>query len=422
MKILLIDAINFLISDIDYIGLALPSIASYVRSMIEDVDIKIINKDIDGVLNEFKPDLVGISSVTACFNELIKIAKQCKEYGLPVIIGGHHISALPLNLPLEIDIGIIGEGEITFSEICMIIKEYGWDFERIKNVKGIVYRDQNNTIQITESRPLIEDLDSIPFAARDLLSTFEQKEPLVFSSRGCPYRCVFCSPSRFWKKVRFNSEEYVIREIEYLIKEYETKFIYFADDLLISNLERFEKIVHLIDERGLNRKVGFKIPCRANLVNSYLIKLLKLMNVTEVHFGLESMNEKTLHYLKGENVDVNDNKTAVKLLNEADIKIVANFVIGSPDETREELTETLNFVEDADIYDYRCYILSALPGTPLWDYAMKENLVSEDISMDWSLCWPRSIDDNTIIFSKHISREELKAIFNKYSQGKNEVS
>lgn len=419
MKILLIDANSLFTPDFDYIGLGLPSIAAYLREKIHSLSIKIINKNIDEELASYLPDIIGISSVSASYKKAIEIAEICKRFNsnVPIIMGGHHITAMPNTLSQHMDIGVLGEGEQTIAEVCELFFNDKLTSRMLSQVAGIVYWNENHEITYTSERGLIEDIDSLPFPARDLLTTYEQKEPLLYTSRGCGYRCVFCSPSRFWKTVRYSSPEYVVNEIKHLRDAYGTEFIYFADDLLIHDKNRFKRIVELIEENNLNEEIHYKLPCRANLVDQELVTNMKRMNVTEVHFGLESMNEKTLKYLKGPNVTVHDNLNAIDILKNSNIKVIGNFVIGAPDETEEELRQTLDFVDKNIIDDYRCYLLTPLPGTPLWDYALKKSLVKNNSDMDWSLCWAKDITQETIILSKHISRERLREIFNHYNSG-----
>src|SRR4030067_1820063 len=177
-------------------------IASYLREKGFDVNIVDREKNIVEKIKKLNPDFVGISSTTLSYWKAIEIAKELK-IELPdtkIIIGGNHITALPMKMPDCFDIGVVGEGEITTLEILQ-----GKD---INKIKGIVFRKNNNLV-MTGPRPLIENLDILPFPARDLLPMKFYLEPkkmsgriakvlYVMTSRGCPYDCKFCSSADMW--------------------------------------------------------------------------------------------------------------------------------------------------------------------------------------------------------------------------------
>ena len=125
---------------------------------------------------------------------------------------------------------------------------------------------------------MIENLDSIPYPDRDLLG-IKKHQVFMISSRGCPYNCYFCSSSALWKKARFNSAEYIIKDILGLIERYKPEKIIFWDDLFIADKNRLRKIVERIEQSGINKKVCFHISASANLVDEETASLLKRMNV-----------------------------------------------------------------------------------------------------------------------------------------------
>jgi anaerobic magnesium-protoporphyrin IX monomethyl ester cyclase len=237
----------------------------------------------------------------------------------------------------------------------------------------------------------------------------------MFTSRGCPYRCVFCSSSRFWGKLRFFSAEYVVKEIKSIKETYpQVKMISFYDDLFIADKPRLKRIVELLTEESLNEKLAFSCSCRANLVADDVAKLLKEMNVVSVGMGLESGNQRILTYLKGEGITVEHNRNAVKILKKNSLAANASFVIGSPDETREEILETLEFIKEINLDFVDTYVLTPLPGTPVWEYAKKRGLVSDN--MDWGKLDVSFAENHekAIILSEKLSREELLSLYKTF--------
>lgn len=395
-----------------YQPLGLCYLASYLRKQFGEnaFEFKIAYHDIDKELEKFKPDIVGITSVSQNFNIAKKYAAIAKAEDVPVLIGGTHISVLPQNLTENMDVGLIGEGEQMLTELMLLYEKSGFDKDGLKKIDGLVFYE-NGKLMLTKKRKLIEPLDSIPFPARDLIEVGDTAH--VFSSRGCPYRCSFCASCRFWGKTRFFSAQYVVNEIKEVINNYNVKTVAFWDDLFIADKQRLEEFVRLVEQEGINEKVGFGCTVRANLIDDKTAKLLKRMRAG-ITMGLESGNERALRYLKGDSVTVEQNSNAIKILRENGVSPNATFIIGSPQETNEEILETLSFIKNSGLDFFSVYVLTPLPGTPVWDYAKQRKLVSED--MNWDLL-DLDFEENhekAIILSECLDREELYNLYKKF--------
>ena len=417
-KILFVNAINpFVEVEKRYPTLGLGYLISSIRSHFGTsiFEFKIINDNIEKEILHFKPHVVGITSVTQNFDIAKEYAKLCKSKDLRVIIGGIHISMLPQSLTPDMDIGVIGEGEKTIIDIFeLLLKEDKFNEDALCNIKGIVYRSKDETLHFTEKRELITPLDNITLPARDLFTI--NKHSYLFSSRGCPYRCVFCASSRFWEKVRFFSASYVVEEIKELVNKYGVRVISFYDDLMMANLKRLKMMVELLNKEKLLGKVKFAVNARANLLTDEVVRLLKEINVVSVGLGLESGSNKTLHYLKGTNITVDHNIRAINNLKKYKITTNASFIIGSPYETKEEILSTLNFIKNSGLNFVDTYILTPFPGTPIWEYAKKAGLVGDDMEWDRLNVNFQSHHQKAIILSRTLSREELYNIFLKFQK------
>lgn len=387
-KVLFIRAVD-VISEVEsrYPGLGLAYLASSLRSHFGEnyFDFKITErgdeKEVKKQISSFKPEIIGISSVTQNYNLAKDYAQYAKSCGIPVIIGGVHISMLPESLSEDMDVACIGEGEKTIVELFeLFIRKGGFPKDELKNIRGIAYRENDGSLMKTGIMPLVQNLDGIRMPSRDLLDI--GKHSYIFSSRGCPYRCSFCASSRFWNTVRLFSAEYVVKEIKDLYEKYNVKVISFYDDLFIISPQRLADITNLLKKEDLHGKIKFTCSCRSNLINDNTAKLLKDMGVVSVGLGLESGSGRILNYLKGENASVEHNINAIKILKENDITVNASFVIGSPDETESEMMETYNFIKKNRLDLVDIYVLMPLPGTPVWQYALERKLVSKD--MNWA--------------------------------------
>lgn len=376
----------------------------------EHIEFKIVDRQIEEQIKIFKPHIVGITSVSQNYSKAIEYAKVAKKYSLPVIIGGVHISALPSTLTNDMDVGVIGEGEGTIVELFYLFTRKGhFDKKELAKVEGVVFRNGKNRIVVTEQRKPIESLDRIPVPARDMFRI--KQSAYMFTSRGCPYRCTFCASCRFWGRVRFFSAEYVVKEIKDLISKYKVRKITFWDDLFVANKKRLKRLLALMKKEGILGKVKFGCNIRSNLVTDELILLLKKMNVKSVGMGLESGSPASLKYLKGNNISINDNISAIKTLRKFGIKPHTGFIIGSPQESRADILQTLAFIRENRIDSFNIYVLTPFPGTPVWDYARMRNLVSED--MDWSALNVNfgASHANAIILSEKLTREEIYELF-----------
>ncbi len=415
MKILLIDVIDEQEkSQAQYYSLGLGYISSYLKKYIrKGIDIKIINSNIEEEILSFKPDIVGLSSVSQNFNRTKKIAKFCKEKGITIIVGKSHISSIPSCLDENMDVGVIGEGEETFKELVELFIKKKFTKERLREVKGIIFHDGKKIIQ-TEKRPFIKNLDSLPLPDREILNIKRGDEIYLFSSRGCPYRCKFCFSSRFWDTTRFFSAQYVLKEVKYLIDKYKPTRINFYDDLFIADKNRLREIVMLIKKEKFYKKVRFTVSVRANLVNDESARLLRELGVDIVNMGLESGNERILNYLKGNSVTIEDNQNSIKYFKKYGIQVSASFIIGSPDETREEIFDTLNFIKNSKLDMFDVYVLTPLPGTPIWEYALQKGLVFNNIKWDKLNVDFSKNYKNSIILSEKLTCKEIKQLYDVF--------
>lgn len=402
-------------------ALGLGYIASYLRKYNNVNEIKIIERsyeyDIKELIEKYKPHIVGISSTTQEHNAAISAAKNIKivDKEIPIIMGGHHITALPNTLTEYMDIGVLGEGEETFSEIVRFYEE-GNLYSRLDEISGIVHwkygdGDRNGNVVTTKRRDLIKPIDNIPFPARDLLNTDVITH--IITSRGCPYNCIYCSAASFWRSYRFHSPEYTVNEMKELVYKYGAKIIDIEDDLFIAQKKRVEEISKLICEEGLNEKVTFRCLCRANLINEDIMKQLKSMNVQAISIGIETGSENILHRIKGGTVIIQQNKDALNLSKKYGIKTHGFFMIGAPNETKEEMLETKQFIKENPLDTGIISVMVPYPGTEIWNYAKDKGVVNED--MNWDLFDMDFIENNEkyLVIDDVLSRKDLNKMYLK---------
>ncbi|MBN2289842.1 MAG: radical SAM protein [Candidatus Glassbacteria bacterium] len=416
IKILFINAVNPA-SEIEnrYQPLGLMYLAASLQEAFpaNTFRIKLVNRDIEKELDSFRPDVAGITAVSQNFNYAARYADYCHDRGIPVMVGGVHISVLPECLTPRMEVGCIGEGEATIVELMKVFIGSGKRFppKELEKIPGLVFRSGGELVR-TPVSPGGPGPAQPPHPCRHLHG--KVRHAYIFSSRGCPYRCLFCASSRYWDKPRYFPAGYVVDEIEELAEKWGARLISFYDDLFVADNRRLARIAELVVKRGLAGRVKFTCSCRANTVTPEVVSELKKMGVRSVGLGLESGNSRVLKMLKGRSASVEDNRRAVELLYSAGIRANASFIIGSPDETLAEMMDTYRFIRKSRLSFVDIYLLTPFPGTPVWDLAGARGLVSA--GMDWSRLNVNFEENkkNAVIMSEIFSRAEITSSYNKF--------
>jgi radical SAM superfamily enzyme YgiQ (UPF0313 family) len=390
----------------------------YLAAMIERerpgrYQILHIANNVAETLDRERPDLVAISSTSPYFGVARQYAQAAAARKIPVIVGGIHVSMLPQSLYPEMAVAVLGEGERTIVTLLDLFEETGgFPRDRLRDIPGLAFRDANGLLVQTPPVEYIDPLDQIPHPDRSLGEV--RRHAYLFTSRGCPYRCSFCASTRFWPgKVRFFSAAYVVDEIQELVEKHQVTLISFYDDLFCANLPRLKKIAELVRQRGLLGRLRFTCNARANIVTDELAATLKGMNVASVNMGLESGCETTLSFLK-DRVTVRDNQQAMATLHRHGLFVSGSFIIGSPEETEEQMMETYQLLKKSPLAITDVNILMPFPGTPIWEYAVERGLVAND--MDWNrLTHGDVINPRTIInLSQRVTTERLCLIYRQF--------
>ena len=338
-------------------------------------------------LAEFRPHMVGATCVTLNYPIASRIMKVCKEFdpGIITMLGGPHATFAIKETLLRarwIDLLVIGEGERTLTELVKTL-EKGDD---IHQVRGIAFRHGDRVVK-TEPRPLIENLDELPFPARDLLPLSKYKALntpcTVITSRGCPFKCIFCSgPRVFGRRVRFRDPDLVVDEIEQLNKEFGYKKINIVDDTFTLNKRHAKAVCERIIKRNLN--IEWNVFARADTVTEDLLDIMKQAGCQWLLYGAESGNPEILKTIKkGTTPEIIRNGT--RLATQAGINVFNSFIFGLPGETPQTARQSIDFAQELDREygsKYGFHILSPLPGTELYD--SPENYGLRILTRDWA--------------------------------------
>ncbi len=368
--------------------LGLAYIASYLDKHLDNEVNVSIEVDVEHIIKS-KPDILGISAYTENFPKALRAAERVKkELNIPVIIGGKHITALPSQLKSCFDVGVVGDGEITLTELLKTyIDKKGFFPEDLINIQGIAFRD-GESLYLTEQRSPLKELDILPPPKRAILNarlpgseTRKYWPQTLYTSRGCPYKCPFCIHSKIRFVTRYHSPQRVVEEISEIISKYPNqKNITIHDDLFTISKKRLKEIVDLIVSEKINRKVSFTSMCKSNLFDDEIAEMMKEMNTKIIAFGFESGDEQTLQYLKKDSSKVKENIRAINSCNKYGIHCAGYFIIGAPPETKEGLNKTYWFLRQnyPPMNLIGTFCLTPFPGTKTWDDAEAKGLVNAE--------------------------------------------
>ena len=380
---------------VDYGNVVPPLNLGYLASSLiqSGFDVKIIDqiawnydiRDLLRIIWEEEPATVGYSlftpEVASVFHDLQKIKNVYPD--IMTVLGGPHPSALPIETMQEcadVDVVVAGEGEQTLVELMGVMRN-GKSFSEIK---GICYRSGKDIVR-TAARPLIEDIDTLPFPAYDLLDMDKyiywqkgfsgQRYMNIISSRSCPNKCTFCSNAVFGRRVRYRSPENVMAEIKLLYEKYDVRALSFLDDTFTINKARAFEICERIIESGL--KINWGCMSAVNTVTPELLKMMRAAGCQKISYGVESGNPEQLKSIK-KNITLNQAREAFRITHEAGIDTLAFFILGLPGETEKTLTTTRQFAMALDPDYISVAVLCPLPGSDIYTHN------KDSLPRDWA--------------------------------------
>ena len=386
--------------------LGLLYIASSLRVRL-GADVRIVDalleknplKSLISALRSFNPDVVGISALTAeaIMAHRAAAAIKSEASSVPIIMGGPHPSSDPeiVLSDSNIDTVVIGEGEDTFTELVRLIMSEGPDWrkpELLRNIDGLAFLADGKA-ELTKPRQPIKDLDSLPFPAWDLIdykkfwkmfsmATVGARPYLtMFTSRGCPYKCIYCHQI-FGKSFRSRSPESVVEETAMLMKM-GAKDIEVLDDIANLNQERFDRILELMLERNMHPALSFPNALRADIVNKESVNLLKRVGTGEISVAIETASER-LQKLLNKNLSLEKASHTIEMLADRRIFTRGFFMLGFPTETEEEMLSTIRFAHSSRLHLALFFTPNPFRNTELYDlYINKAEMPSSLNSIDY---------------------------------------
>jgi len=334
------------------------------------LDLAVAKKDEIPRFEDF--DIVGIGTDTTRFKTALDLAKEARKAGCTVVMGGPHPTVVD-DAPLAsgcVDYVVRAEGEVTLVELARAL-DAGREPD---DVPGLTYR-RKGALHRTPNRPFREDLDSLPWPARDLLPMDRYRSakigewPLtpIITSRGCPYRCTFCASSHMnGPRWRPRSAEKVVDEIEEVTKRWDYPAVAFSDDNSTLDPKRTNRICEEILRRGLDVKIWLFLRADTAVRNPETVALMARAGVTSAFMGIESLRGDALKEVK-KGFGPETAPKAVRLIRSHGIDVLGSYIIGYPDDNVSRVREDVQNARTLPTSTAQFTILTPYPGTALFD-------------------------------------------------------
>ncbi|MCB0254777.1 MAG: radical SAM protein [Anaerolineae bacterium] len=347
---------------------------------IEDVPVEYYIEEAEAAGRPYQ--LIGITATTPLIGDAWDMAKVAKRYGLITVLGGPHLTIMPRE-SLEpqhwyVDYVFKGEAEHTFLELVNTL-EAG---RPVVLLPGMHMRGPDGEIISDYGSPMIEDLDSLPFPAHDLfkIDRYTNLQPLtdgldpnarsftILTSRGCPYKCTFCSKPVTGDTWRGRSVENVVAEWRWLVKDLGATEIGVTDDIWNLKLPRAKELMRRLIEEGLNTVPWVTVHgMKVNHTDLELFQLMKAAGCKRVGFGVENGDPYMLRNVIRKSQTLDQVRDAFRNAKAANLQTMGFFIFGMPNETEETMEATIQLALELDP-DLANFMLAApFPGTKMYD-------------------------------------------------------
>ena len=406
-----------------FLGVVAPSLGiGYMAAVLEehgyDVDVldasalELTYDEIGDEILKRNPDIVSISALTPTIGVALDSADKIKQVkpDTVVVLGGYHPTFEYKSVLEEpsVDVVVRGEGEYTFLDLVQTI-ERGGD---LANVEGLAFHDESDSsLTVTPDRPIIQDLDELPFPAFHLFPMEKYKilnittnVATIITTRGCPMKCSFCSSAALHgDHLRRRSYENVCDEIEVRLREQNIDTIAFMDDTFTLNKKFVRDFCAEIKRRNL--KFWWGCTSRVDTLDEELLQTMKDAGCITIFIGVESADQQMLEKMN-KNITISKTENAFRLARKVGIRTIASCVIGMPEDTRKSIANTIAFVKNLNP-NYALYSLATpYPGTRFYNETFKKNLIQ---IKDWS----KFTLLDPVLKTVDVSSKELRSIQKK---------
>ncbi len=366
---------------------------------ILDIDAhRFSDQEVERQIRNKKFDALAIGTLTSHYKWVKQFTQMVKQHHPDKpIIGGNTLATSVSDILVTrsgMDIAVIGEGEITTIELLKQIDQGA----PLNEIPGICFRNSKGEVVHTEERPVIDDIDTIPFPDWDLfdmeiyLSKSKYMAPLsvqtemdydkimgmpVSTARGCPFRCTFCYHAFQEKKYRHRTPENVMDEIDHYKSKYDINFVSFWDELTFYQNKATERFADVMIEREAN--VQWIGSCRSDLFkeeDQHIAHKLRQSGCNGLGLALESGNDEIMEVMN-KKCDASDFIVQASVMHQAELEVYPSVIIGYPQETEETIEQTFDVCRRARVYPSIGF-LEPMPGTPMYDYSKEHGFIKDE--------------------------------------------
>ncbi|MHA1734039.1 MAG: B12-binding domain-containing radical SAM protein [Promethearchaeota archaeon] len=360
---------------------------------VQIVDMKYRNENVNrDVTRKIEwADLVALTSFTPSIKNALELAQLAKGLGKPTILGGYHASLLPETvLDPSVDVTVQGEGEVTFPELVDALETHDleWDHAWLKGVRGVSYVKGDSSrgeLVSTEERPLLKNLDDLPFPDREITRKNKYKYfgasiDSLESARGCWGQCNFCCVRSHWRgKWRAKSPNRVIREIATMNQR--RRWFTFQDSEFTMNMRRVDKIFEYIRQYGYDQR-WYSAQGRLDDVVKHPDVVARMADggFKMLFVGIESVYQKSLDVI-GKHMNLGQIREGIRILHDNGITVFGAIIIGNLGESYDMVEKTIHFARDLNVDICQFTALTPLPSTPLYEQAKANGWIDD---YDWT--------------------------------------
>lgn len=379
-----------------YPPLGLLSVASFVETQVEVLDLKAHSITDQGLLQKFsKADFVGFTTLTPSIDSVLELCQKAKKQGARTVLGGVHPTLVPdVVLHPAVDYVVRGEGEVTFAELV--------SGDDPSSIEGLTYKKDGKAVH-NQDRPEIPNLDDLPPLRRDLLdfgkyAAWGMKLDAISTSRGCRFKCIFCCVPCMWKRYRCKSPERVVEEVRRISKD--TRIVAIVDDDFCHDMERVGSICDLLVQERLDH---FHYSCFARIDEvvkyPHVVEKMAEAGIRTVFIGIEAGSQRSLDEMK-KRTDLSLADEAIRILNRNGIAIWASHIIGNLSDTKQDVLDMIEQSIRRPIDTAQYTIVTPNPGTELYKIAEEKGLIDDCNFADYCECEPH-------MHTEHLSRLDL---------------
>lgn len=419
--------VNLIYNEFRCPPIGLINIATYVKQNLKDAKVKIIDNTFEDVydqIDRFKPDIIGITTFTSFYQDILDFTKIIKSRypKTKIIVGGPHITSLPESMDKNFDYAILGQGLKSFQELLKAISSN----KSVKTINGLVYwqkgklkinpRKEGNELNLDQAHVMDYTLINKKYWKRKFIAeiTDFKVSSVMISSIGCPFDCLFCACKACWGNIRYISLDKVVNEIKDLYYNFGVRHIDFTDDLFAVNKARLKEFCNKLKQAGLLGKITFECFARADVLDDEMCVLLKKLNVRALKFGFESGSDRILKYIKNNpRLSVADNRKAILLCKKYGFNCFGGLVTANPTETKQDFKMNLDFMDFAirnGVMRTWTQVLVPFPGTKIWEMAKQKGNIPKG-NIDWNSMQVHN-KENPVLLDKSISQQEFLDYYN----------